>query len=487
MNAFSFELSLLAASLLLLASVLASRASGRLGVPALLVFLAVGMLAGSEGPGGIPFDDPLLTQWVGIIALAYILFAGGLDTHWQLVKPVLAQSLVLATVGVLVTAVLVGWFAWLTLGFSPLEGFLLGAIVSSTDAAAVFAVLRARGVRISPRLRGILELESGSNDPMAVFLTGAAIVLLQRPDAGAGFLLFDFFRQMALGCVFGFALGWLAARLINWIELEYDGLYAVLTLAWVPLTYALTTVVGGNGFLAVYVAALVMANSRFLHKRKLTRFHDGLAWLMQIAMFLTLGLLVFPSRLLPIAGASIMVAIFVMVVARPIAVLLSLLPFRMPAAEKGFLGWVGLRGAVPIVLATFPISAGVDRAGVIFNIVFFIVLTSVLLQGTSIPLAARLLRLDRHSEDADPALPLRRESELLTVEVQPGSPASGSRVVNLRLHADTLILLIYRGGGFFVPDGRALVEAGDKLMIFTSKASVEGVRAMTSGEQPRTG
>jgi cell volume regulation protein A len=478
MNFLSLDLTLLAVAVLIVLSVLASRASGRLGVPALVVFLAVGMLAGSEGPGGIPFDDPLLAQWIGTIALAYILFAGGLDTHWSLVRPVAPQALILATVGVVLTASLVGWFAHLVLDITLLEGFLLGSIVSSTDAAAVFAVLRARGVHIAPRLRGMLELESGSNDPMAVFLTVSAIAMLQQPGGSPWRFFFEFVQQMTLGCAVGAALGWLAVKVINRIDLDYDGLYTVLTLGWVLLTYAAAAVVGGNGFLAVYVAGLLMGARRFLHKRKLIRFHDGVAWLMQVTMFLALGLLVFPSRLPAVAGWSLLIALFLMFVARPVAVFATMLGRSFNVREKAFIGWVGLRGAVPIVLATFPINAGVQQSGTLFNIVFFIVLTSVLLQGTTLPNVARLLKLDFGLSEIDPALPLRRESELVTLVVAPDSVAAGDRIVHLPFPPDSLVLLVHREGGFFVPDGRTVIEPGDKLVVFTSKESIGGVRQM---------
>jgi cell volume regulation protein A len=481
----NLDLTLLAAGALLVVSVFASRASGRLGVPALLVFVAVGMLAGSEGPGGIYFDDVMVTQWIGVIALAYILFAGGLDTDWKTVRPILGQAVTLATAGVLVTAALVGWFAHAVLDFTLLEGFLLGAIVSSTDAAAVFAVLRSRGISLPPRLRSLLELESGSNDPMAVFLTGAAITLIQKPDLGWGSLAADFVLQMVLGGIAGVLLGRLAVLIINRIDLEYEGLYPVLTLGWVLVVYAAASAIGGNGFLAVYVAGIAMSSRRFLHRRKLLRFHDGVAWLMQIAMFLTLGLLVFPSQLVPVVGVSLLIAFFLILVARPVAVFATLLPARVRFREQTLLGWVGLRGAVPIVLATFPLLAGIEQSTAIFNIVFFIVLTSVLVQGTTIPLVARLLGL-AEGENREGPLPLRRESELVTLGVPPDGFAVGKMVVEIPLPPDTLILLVHREGGFFAPDGSTRIEAGDKLMIFTSRQSVDGVRTLVEMRAQQT-
>ena len=384
---------LLGLSSLLLISVLASKASGRLGVPALLLFLFIGMLAGSEGPGGIGFDYPQLAQSLGVIALSLILFSGGLDTRWHTIRPVLAEGLALATLGVCVTAVLIAWFAAVVLHFSWLEGMLLGAIVSSTDAAAVFSVLRSRQARLQGRLTALLELESGINDPMSIFLTLGLITLLVHPGTSPFILLPMFLQEMVLGALIGYSVGALMTALIERIKLEYEGLYAVLTLALALFSYAMTASVGGNGFLAVYVTGLVVGSSDVRHKDHLIRFHNGQAWLMQILMFLTFGLQVFPSKILPIVGVGIILSLFLMLVARPASVFATLVPTRLSVKEKFFVSWVGLRGAAPIVLATFPVIAGVPRADMMFHLVFFIVLTSVLLQGTSLALVARWLGL----------------------------------------------------------------------------------------------
>ena len=474
------EWALLIGSALLLLSVLASKASGRLGVPSLLVFILVGMAAGSEGPGRIAFSNYPLAKDVGVVALAFILFAGGLDTRWKDVRRALPAATLLATVGVVLTALLVAGFAHVALGFEPLEGFLLGSIVSSTDAAAVFAVLRGRNVPIPERLRGIRELESGLNDPMAVFLTTGVIALFVEPGATLGGLVPAFVVEMSVGLAVGFGLGRLAIWLANRIRLAYDGLYPVFTVACVAMTYSLAAVLHGSGFLAVYVAGLVMGGGTFVHKRSLMRFHDGVAWLMQIAMFLALGLLVDPSSLLPVAGLGFLTALFLVVVARPLATLASLLFVRMPIREKAMTGWVGLRGAVPIVLAIFPLLAGVPRAATMFNVVFFIVLTSVLLQGSTIPAVARLLRLETPPNVdpllADSDLPLRRESELVTVAVPARSSAAGEQIVDLGFPQDVTVLLIHRDGGFFVPTGATILKEDDRLMALTSKSSSPRLR-----------
>ena len=311
-------------SLLLLVSVLASKASEWMGVPALLIFLVIGMLSGSEGPGGIWFDNIALAQMVGTLALAYILFSGGMDTDWKVVKPVLRPAGLLATVGVLLTAVLVSVVAVVFLGFSWMEGLLLGSVMSSTDAAAVFSILRSRSIRLKGRLQPLLELESGSNDPMAVFLTVITIRLILTPAMAWWDAIPNFLWQMVMGAVMGIVFGKLFIYLINKTRLEYEGLYPVLTLALVLFAYGVTDVIGGNGFLTVYVAGVYLGNKSFLHKRSLMRFHNGIAWLMQIAVFLTLGLLVFPSHLVPVFGSGLLLASFLMFVGRPVAVFVSL-------------------------------------------------------------------------------------------------------------------------------------------------------------------
>jgi cell volume regulation protein A len=475
------EYILVAASILLLLSIIASKTSGRVGVPALLFFLIIGMLAGSEGLGGIYFDDPWLAQSLGVLALTLILFSGGLDTEWRIVRPVLWKGIALSTLGVLGTALIVGWFSSLILKFSLLEGLLLGAIVSSTDAAAVFAVLRSKKVSLKGGLKPLLELESGSNDPMAVFLTIGFIHLLTRPNASIVDFIPMFLSQMILGSALGYGIGRLAILAVNRIKLDYEGLYPVLTLSLVLLTYGATTFLGGNGFLAVYIAGLVMGQTDFVHKRSLTRFHDGLAWLMQIIMFLTLGLQVFPSRLIPIAGSALLVSAFLMFVARPVGVFAILSFSKLNLREKTMVSWVGLRGAVPIILATFPLLAKLPNAEIIFNLVFFIVLTSVLLQGTSIPLVAKWLKLDlpisqkpQRPLEFVPACDLK--SELVEMTIPANSAAVGKQIVELGLSDGALIVLVSRAGECFVPGGGTVLEEEDTLLLLADKKEMESIR-----------
>jgi len=471
---------LVAASVLLLLSVLASKASAKLGVPALLLFLVLGMLAGSDGPGGIYFDDAHLAQSLGVVALALILFSGGLDTEWSSVRPILWKGLALSTAGVLITAVLVGLFARAVLGFSLLEGVLLGAIVSATDAAAVFSVLRARSVGLRGHVRPLLELESGSNDPMAVFLTTGLIGIMTQPEARWFSLVPMFIQQMALGAALGYAIGTVIVLVVNRLALEFEGLYPVLTLSLVLLTYGATAELGGNGFLAVYIAGLVMGKTDFIHKRSVMRFHDGLAWLMQIAMFLALGLLVFPSHLLPIIGLGLLASLFLMLVARPVSVLVTLAFSGMRLNEKLMISWVGLRGAVPIVLATFPLLAGMPKAEIIFDLVFFIVLTSILLQGTSIPLFARWLKLEAPVRERTHPLELDRtagiKSQLVDLEVPSGSAVIGKQIVGAALPKGALIVLIGRGSKFIVPNGGTVIEPGDRLQLLAGDEDLAKTR-----------
>lgn len=480
-TAISAEHALIITGLLLFLGILASKISSRLGVPALLLFLVIGMLAGSEGIGGIPFDDPLQAQFVGVLALAYILFVGGLETDQGTIRRLVWQGLSLSTLGVLLTAASVGLFSAYVLGLSWQEGFLLGAIVSSTDAAAVFSVLRSQSIGLKGDTRPLLELESGSNDPMAVFLTLAALGLITNPSTSIASFAWMFTLQMVLGAAVGVGLGRLTVWVLNFIRLETDGLYPVITLSAVLVTYGLAAAIGGNGFLAVYLAGIAMNGEDFIHKRSLIRFHDAVAWLMQITMFLVLGLLVFPSDLIPVAGSAILVALFLMLVARPLAVMVALLGARIGFSEWVLVSWVGLRGAVPIVLATFPYVAGLAVADKIFNVVFFAVLLSVLLQGTTIAPLARLLKLDtklpsqrRYPIEYVPTT--KSASDLVELELPDRSPVIGQRIMDIPLPETVLVVLISRGEDFLAPRGATTVERGDSLLVLAPKAELAAVR-----------
>lgn len=478
----TIEQILLLVGILLILSILASKVSSRFGIPSLLVFLILGMLSGSEGPGGIHYRYPYFTQSVGVVALIFILFAGGLSTRWSNIRPVLGAALGLSTVGVVITALAIAWFTTMTLGFTWYEGLLLGAVVSSTDAAAVFSILHGKNVGLKGHLIPLLELESGCNDPTSIFLTVALIHVLQTPGSTVWPFIPLFLKQMALGGVMGYIVGRLAVVAINSSRLEYDGLYPVLTIALVTLLYGLTAGVGGSGFLAVYVAAMVVGNSDFIHKKSLIRFHDGLAWLMQIIMFLTLGLLVFPSHVFAVTDQGLIVSLFLIFAARPLAVFLTLIPSRLNYKEKLLVAWVGLRGAVPIILATFPLLAGVPKAELFFNIVFFIVLTSVLLQGTSIPLFIKWLKLAAPFHTSRPA-PLEmvsgvvNKNDLVEIPVPEGSSIVGKQIVNLGLPHGVLVVFITRGEESIVPTGGTILEAGDILLVLADKESLSHISA----------
>lgn len=459
---------LLIGSLLLLLSIIAGKTTSKLGVPTLLFFLIIGILAGSEGIGGIHFDNAGLAQLIGIIALNFILFSGGLDTNWKVIQPILWRGILLSTAGVLLTAFSVGIFVHLVFNFTLAEGILLGAIVSATDAAAVFSILRNKGIGLKGYLRPVLELESGSNDPMAYFLTISLTAIVASGNVDFQHLVIDFFKEFIIGGALGYLMGKGSVWLINNIKLETEGLYPVLTLALAMLTYSATHFVGGNGFLAIYISAIILGNSNFIHKRSLMQFYDGQAWLMQIILFLTLGLLVFPSQIIPVIGMGIMISLFLILIARPIGVFVSLAFFKSNLRSKIFVSWVGLRGGVPIVFATYPLLAGIEKAGTIFNLVFFISVTSVLLQGTTLAYVAKLLHLDVPSkakrrtelEMADNA-----KKEKMQVVIDSGNPAIGRMVVQLEFPKAAQIMTIKRGDKYIIPVGATLIEENDKLFI----------------------
>jgi cell volume regulation protein A len=476
---FTPENILLLGSILLFISIISSKTSFRIGVPTLILFLIIGMLAGSDGPGGIYFNDPEIAQLLGVIALTFILFSGGLDTKWESIKPIIKNGIALSTLGVLVTAGLVGLFSSYVLGFKLYEGLLLGAIVSSTDAAAVFSILRTKNFGLKGRIRPLLELESGSNDPMAYFLTIGLIYLIKEPEASVWILIPKFFIDMFLGVACGYVFGKLMIWTLNKIKLNIDGLYPVLVLSLVFFTFSFTERIGGNGFLSVYIAALLLGNSNFIHKKSLMRFYDGQAWLMQIVMFLTLGLLVYPKQIVPIIGEGFMISAFLILIARPVSVLLSLsfaedLNFR----KKLFISWVGLRGAAPIVFATFPLLAGVEYSHTIFHLVFFISASSVLLQGTTLPYVAKWFRVSvpekiKRKFPLDIELQDNSKSELLELDLPENCQAIGKPVVKLNLPKEAIIVLIHRNGKYFTAAGDTVLQTGDHLLMMAdSKEAV---------------
>jgi cell volume regulation protein A len=474
---YPFESVLVAVSLLLLLSVLGSRFSSVAGIPSLLVFLAIGMLAGSDGPGGIEFTNYPLTFVLGSVSLAIIIFDGGLRTRWASVRPVLGVGISLATLAVVATAAATGVFARYALGLTWTEALVLGAIVSSTDAAAVFSVLRAKSLALRGTLKQVLEFEAGSNDPIAVLLTVSVLTYAAAAAAAGPALGTMFVTQLVLGLALGWAGGRAAVFAINHVGIEYEGLYSVLLLAFVMLLFAGTAALGGSGFLAAYVAGLVVGNSRLLHRASLLKFHDGIAWIAQISLFLVLGLLVFPSSLPGIAFDGVLLALFLMLVARPLSVLISAPTRIFDWKERAFISWVGLRGAAPILLATLPWSAGLERAEYLFNLVFFVVVLSVLVQGTSIAWLARKLGLvEPLHERPEEAGALPEGFVFAEIQVQAGAPAEDRQLFELGLPSGVVLTSLEREGRYLVPAGNTRFAAKDRIRAFARPSSLPSLQ-----------
>lgn len=465
---------LLVGSLLLFVSIIVGKTSFRFGVPVLLLFLSIGMLVGSDGIGNIHFDDPQIAQFIGVVSLNFILFSGGLDTSFSAVKPILKEGLVLSTLGVLLTAVTLGTFVWWLTDFTIYESMLLGSIVSSTDAAAVFSILRSKSLALKKNLRPTLELESGSNDPMAYVLTIAFLTLVVNQDQTITSIIPLFLQQMVLGGVAGFVFGKISKYVINHIKLDFEGLYPVLVIALMFITFSATDFVGGNGFLAIYICAVYLGNQDLIHKKAIIKFYDGFAWLMQIVLFLTLGLLVFPSQIVPYMGIGLLISLFLIVVARPLSVFISLMFFKMKLNRRIYISWVGLRGAAPIVFATYPLLAGIEKASMIFNIVFFISVTSILIQGTTLTLVAKWLKLAlpenlKKITEVDQLILNLPKSSLKEFIIAPEYFAAKKRIVDLNFPKSTFIIMIKRNGQYIRPGGSTTLEIGDVLMVLADK------------------
>jgi potassium/hydrogen antiporter len=460
---------LLIGSILLLVSIVAGKTSYKFGVPTLILFLAIGMIAGADGLG-INFDDPKIAQFIGIVSLNFILFSGGLDTDWLSIKPVLWQGVSLSSLGVLLTAVTLGIFVWKITDFTIYEGLLLGAIVSSTDAAAVFSILRSNRLALKSKLRPTLELESGSNDPMAYVLTIAFLGLVVNQEKSFISVIPLFFQQMIIGALAGYLFGKVSTYIINKIKLDFEGLYPVLVIALMFLTFSATDFVGGNGFLAIYICAVYLGNQDFIHKKSVLKVFDGLAWLMQIVLFLTLGLLVFPTQVVPVLGIGILISLFLIFIARPLSVLVSLIPFRMRFRRRIYISWIGLRGAVPIVFATYPLIAGIEKANMIFNIVFFVSVTSVLIQGTTLSVIAKWLHVAlpekvKPRSSVELFLSDRAKTVMDEIEIPKGCYAVGKEIVELHFPKTSSIAVINRDGKFITPNGSTVIEANDVLIV----------------------
>ena len=480
MITFSTENIFLLGSFLVLVSILISKTGYRFGIPTLLLFLFTGMFFGSEGLG-MEFNSPHDTQFIGMVALSIILFSGGMDTKFKEIKPIIGMGVILSTLGVVMTTVLTGGFifalsqwAGMDIQISLIVSMLLAATMSSTDSASVFNLLRTQGIGLKHKLRPTLELESGSNDPMAYMLTIALInVALSGDDFSFLDLSLNIVEQFLLGGALGYGLGRLTVWLINRINLPNAALYPVLLLSMVFITFTLTDLLNGNGYLAVYIAGLVVGNCRLSYRREMSTFLDGLTWLLQIILFLTLGLLVNPSELVDVSLFSLAIAVFMMLVARPVSVFLCLLPYRkIPLKAKTFLSWVGLRGAVPIIFATYPIINGVEGANLLFNIVFFITLLSLTVQGTTISLVAKKLQLDMPEEKSGNEfgveIPEELGSKLKEVTLEESMLENGNLLSEMNIPKGTLVMMVKRGKTILVPNGQLPLEKGDILLCLSS-------------------
>ncbi|MBR6621301.1 MAG: potassium/proton antiporter [Bacteroides sp.] len=476
---FTAENILLIGAILIFCSILISKTGYRFGIPTLLLFLLVGMIFGSDGLG-LQFNGAADAQFIGMMALSIILFTGGMDTKIQDIRPVLSQGILLSTVGVLITTLLTGGFIYfLSINTSTdismplLTCLLLAATMSSTDSASVFNLLRSQKMNLKENLRPMLELESGSNDPMAYMLTIALIQLIASGnDFHLGIVGRDLLIQFFFGGVIGFAFGKFGVWLINKIDLSNSSLYPILLLSLVFITFTVTDLLKGNGYLAVYITGVVVGNARLAYRKEINTFMNGLTWLVQIVMFLSLGLLVNPREMLGVAPVALLIGVFMIVVARPISVFACLLPFRkMSNRARWFVSWVGLRGAVPIIFATYPVVAEVPGYNLIFNIVFFITLLSLVIQGMTIATGARMLHLDlpqeKEGNEFGVELPDEIDSQLMDQTLTPEMLAKGNRLMDMDIPRGTLVMLVKRGNEFIIPNGQVELQAGDKLLYIS--------------------
>ncbi len=473
----SAEMILLVVSIILILSIFAGKAGYRFGLPALLLFLGVGMLFGSDGLG-IQFDNPQLTQFIGTLALSIILFSGGMDTKLSEVRPIASQGVVLATVGVLLTTFITGGFIYVVCHYSSIydtltlpEALLLAAVMSSTDSASVFSILRSKGVLLKENLRPTLELESGSNDPMAYMLTLILIAFIGSEGMSVPEAAWMLVLQLGIGAIGGYLLGKAAVWVVNKINIDNTSLYPILILAFAFLTFSVVTLIKGNGYLAVYIAGLIFGNSKIVHKKSIGTFFDGFTWLWQIVMFLTLGLLVNPHELLPVTHIGLGIGLFMILIARPVSVFISLLPYKnFSLRARLYISWVGLRGAVPIIFATYPLIAGVEHARWFFNIVFFITILSLLVQGTTVTYVARLLKLiDKPPVKEEFGVELSEDirSVMSEIEITPQVLEHGNRLMDLSLPDHTLAVMVKRNNRYFVPKGNTVLKENDRLLMIS--------------------
>ena len=484
---FTAENILLIGSILLFVSIVVGKTGYRFGVPALLLFLLVGMLFGSDGLG-LQFHNAKIAQFIGMVALSVILFSGGMDTKFKEIRPILSPGIVLSTVGVFLTALFTGLFIWYLSGMSwtnihfPLiTSLLLASTMSSTDSASVFAILRSQKMNLKHNLRPMLELESGSNDPMAYMLTIVLIQFIQSDGMGTGNIIGSFIIQFLVGAAAGYILGKLAILILNKINIDNQSLYPILLLSFVFYTFAITDLLRGNGYLAVYIAGMMVGNHKITFRKEIATFMDGLTWLFQIIMFLMLGLLVNPHEMIEVAVVALLIGVFLIVIGRPLSVFLCLLPFRkITLKSRLFVSWVGLRGAVPIIFATYPVVANVEGSNMIFNIVFFITIVSLIVQGTSVSFVARLLHLstplEKTGNDFGVELPEEIDTDLSDMTITMEMLNEADTLKDMNLPKGTLVMIVKRGDEFLIPNGTLKLHVGDKLLLISEKNKQETVK-----------
>lgn len=477
----TIELILLGISILFFLSILAGKAGYKFGVPALLLFLGVGMAFGSDGVG-IEFENIRIAQTIGSVALCIILFSGGMDTKIADIRPIIPQGVILATFGVLLTAILTGVAIWFVLGMTMesagvgfISSLLLASTMSSTDSASVFSILRSKGLNLKNNLKPMLELESGSNDPMAYVLTITLIGIVSI-ESEPNYLMasLNLLMQLVIGAVAGFLLGKLAVFTINRLKIDNRSLYPILVFTFCIFIFSLTYFIKGNGYLAVYIGGLVIGNSRFVHKRLALNFFDGMAWMSQLLMFLTLGLLVNPKELIPIIIPGLIISFLMIFITRPLGVFICLLPFKkMSVKDKTFISWVGLRGAVPIIFAIMLLAADIPNARLMFNIVFFCTLVSLVVQGTSLSQVATWLGLAEKPDNVNALknfdIEFSDEIKSVTSEIKitGKSLVNGNHLMDLGLPEKTIVVMVKRDGKYFVPNGKTILNENDKLLVIT--------------------
>lgn len=458
---------MIVSSLVLLISITSSKIFYKFGVPILLVFIGLGMLFGSEGIVGIQFSNYELTKEISSLALVVIMFFGGFGTNWSMAKPSALSSILMSTLGVIITATLTGIFSHIVLGTTVLEGLLIGAVIASTDAASVFAILRSQKLNLKGSLASLLEIESGSNDPVAYMSTLSILLLMD--NQGGSILLPMIVKQIVFGLLVGSLLAKFTIFFVKRLQFEVKGFYPIFMLAISMLSYSLSEYLGGNGYLSVYMSGIILGNSsRILYKKALFQFFDCISWIMQILLFFMLGLLSFPSKLINLMSVSIPIAVFLIFVARPIATFITLHPFKYSMKEKLFISWVGLRGAASIVFAIYATTYGVDMQYDIFHIVFFVALFSVSMQGTLLPKIARKLDLVDDDELVlktfnDYASDIDRQ--LIEVEITPDSKLINKCIADADISENILILMIKRNGETIVPKGSTIIEDKDVLIV----------------------